>query len=401
MKHSLVSLKASFSYHDLLFFCVLFINLLLLYYMPIYKLLYPFFTYFGILFLVALIIGFQKLKVKYLEGLVASLILVTAFFNTFVNGLAIGEYFELIWFYGLYFVVCHIKNNFSIQRVILPLIAFFLFYLMIYSVLNREKFALVIESDVFNPNNQHILNPNQVGQGLTLLYWLFQYYLSCFKYPKIMQVGLFIGTVIGIYFSKSRACLLVFLMSVLIYFFVGSILKKNRIIAMLLLVCMITFGFIFPIIYVQLWHKLGFSAEFLGKPLFTGRERIWETLFGYMKKHPQTFIVGTGKVKEIFWHDKFNLHNSYIALYSMFGLFPFIGHTCFICYNVNKAFKVNGALSNGQLYLYILILVTMMFGIVETILTYILTMIFMVIAISFINSEKKHVYHGIDLKPVL
>lgn len=389
MKNKIFSSRLSLSYIDFVMLFVLSINYLILYNVQTYNLLYPFFTYIAILFLGIMFIGFLKIKIGILEIEVVSLILGTAFVNTRINGLAIGEFFLLVWFYGMYIIISKVNNDLTIQRILLCVNLLVHLYLFLYSLFNVEKFEMAIESQNNVASKTGILNPNEVGFGLTMLFWLIIYFSSFFKPRKIILVMVVFSTILGVYCSKSRACLLIFLASVLLYVIGGTVIKKNKSIALLLLIGIVVLGFVFPIIYVKLWHKLGFRAEFMGKPLFTGRERIWDAIFSYMKAHPHTLIFGTGKVKEIFWHDKFNLHNSYIALYSMFGLFPFIGHIFFIIHSVNKAYKINGYLSSRQLCLYIMIFAIFVFGVVETNFTYILSVVFSILAISFINNEKR------------
>ena len=79
-------------------------------------------------------------------------------------------------------------------------------------------------------------------------------------------------------------------------------------------------GIIFPFTYIALREQLGANVSFMEKDLFTGRERIWATLFAYVRSHPRTLYWGTGKVKELFWHSYFDMHNSYLAVFVQYGL---------------------------------------------------------------------------------
>ena len=144
----------------------------------------------------------------------------------------------------------------------------------------------------------------------------------------------------------------------------------------------------FPIIYVALWRTSDSSMEILGKPLFTGREWIWNNLYMFIKDKPRSIMIGTGKAQELFWHGKYNLHNSSLALFSMFGLIPTLLYYLFVMSKTVDAYRVSeGALTEQQRSLYVIIVSVLLFGIGETILTYTLSMAFLSIALAWIDRK--------------
>lgn len=371
---------------ECLFVVAYVVNLAMLHSATVYWLLYPEFTYIAIVVLATITICIGKYAVETKDIVFIVLILISAFVNTRLTSLAFGEYFGLIWFFGLY--LCMKRNYFTkaFQFVMLVINLAFLFYLGAYELVYYRDFENASLLGVGDDTG--LINTNQIGMGVVMLYWLARYHATNYFRHKAKSFLTTVLAFIVVILSRSRASLAVLVVGLILYHVFGAKISKSKKLGLLVLIGVIAASVAFPIIYVALWRTSDSSMEILGKPLFTGREWIWNNLYMFIKDKPRSIMIGTGKAQELFWHGKYNLHNSSLALFSMFGLIPTLLYYLFVMSKTVDAYRVSeGALTEQQRSLYVIIVSVLLFGIGETILTYTLSMVFLSIALAWIDRK--------------
>ena len=349
-------------------------NSLLLFSYHFYIYIYPFYVYIAT---ALLIVGFfltSSFKFNKSVLIFTVVLLVAAVIDTKFNQLPLGELFPIFWFVGLYYCFGQLSSK-HVEKSLIPLICFCIWlYLVLFSFAHYRVFKEYISS---SESHLPIVNPNAIGIGIAEMCLLIFAFFKDWKDKKKISAGLILITLFAIYLTFSRTALLFFVVVMLGYLFLGNLISKNRKIAVILLTVIIVFGFVFPLIYIQLWKHYGYDLKLLGKSFFTGREWIWSNLLDYMKEHPNTYWYGAGKIERLFWFESYNLHNTYFAYWTQYGLIASLLFWIWLISVVRGAYsKDKGILSNRQVAMYFFILFTALVGFTETNYNYVLTTIY-------------------------
>lgn len=372
------------SLKNFMFLIIFFINLTFLYIKSIYDLAFKYYIYFFLILL-----GLMILKVRTFKEIVFNYYLILIFIlcsiiNSLLNHLPHTEFFTLICFFVIYLCTVQLKLNkkfyFSFGFICLV----FFFYLFIFSIQKHDILAqFIIGKDGIN-----IINPNTIGIGIAQLFWLIIYSFSKYRVNKLIQYALSVVAIIGIWECNARGAFVFFLISLILYNYFAKKIQKNRKFGMRLIFIGILIGYFVPLLYIGLWKILGNKTLFLGKSFFTGREWIWANFFEYMSQNKKTYIIGTGNVEILFWHDSFNLHSSYLAIWAEFGVIGACIFFIFILKNIYDSYSQDNCLSNSQFALYCLFFFLILIGITETTFTYILSVSFPALTLGLLKKER-------------
>ncbi len=184
---------------------------------------------------------------------------------------------------------------------------------------------LIDTSDVYfavmwEPNGMDV-NPCTFGiLSLASYYHVYRCIQLLFSAGKKRTQALhFISFVLAFYFvslSNCRASLLALMAFGLANIFNGYIIKHYK----KILLGMLFLSFLFPIAYLLLYNISG-GFDFFGKNFFTGRQKLWESVFQLIGKNP---IFGSGAQADIAYGDIFydEPHNLFLGLWKSIGLLP-------------------------------------------------------------------------------
>ena len=359
------------------------INSLVLYVPSVYYQLYDYYTFIAVFMLFVSVYVTSHFRIERKVVIISLLIIIIGLIDIQFNKLPIGEFFPLIWFFILMYCFRELKQEEVVNPVFSSICLFFWTYLLIYSFAYHQAFIKMFNSQTV----EGILNPNTVGTGIAqfaILYGSTNRKIVNNKHKH--QIVIVAFSFVGFYMCNSRAAAIFFMLACVIGVSYNWLCNKHLLLFKSFTLLSVAFGFVFPYIIIGLWRRLGFGVSFLGKQLFTGRERIWSTLFDYMKAHPSSYLWGTGKIESIYWHDKFNLHNAYLALFAEYGLIVSIAFWGLLLFVLFKRYdgskKTNGkSIEVGRNIGFIVFVFYSLFtAYTETNFTYILSIIYIAFA---------------------
>lgn len=179
----------------------------------------------------------------------------------------------------------------------------------------------VLEDTVLNVG---YLNPNQVamiGVFLSLGFFVFFIgYKSRVRYISYIFILIGILTMVN---SSARGSMLALLFFILIELYHYA--RKNLSIKLLKVIVVIVLvgSYLLPIIMVYLFRQGNeLSIVLFDKPVFTGREVLWNQFFNRADDHIIIKLFGMGSNKE--WWKGYNLHSDTLYLLQQFGYAGFL-----------------------------------------------------------------------------
>lgn len=375
-KHSILDdISASFA----ISYLYITITISILYSHTFYKYLYPRYQYISIIILCFLIIVLSRSKIN-IEALTLSLFLaVTSIVNSIFNKLPFGDLLPTVQLAVLIYTFSTINLSIA-ERKILRISARCIWcYLVLYTIMYYGKIEMYLEMT----DNDSILNPNTIGIGLAISYCAFHALDS--EYEKSNnRLLFFIITCVCIILCRNRTGLL-------FYFIIEasrSVLYATRHFVRYrsIIIFIIVGGFLFPIVIVAAWRILGGEFMLLGKYLFTGRERIWSTMIELMEQNPNTFYFGIGKNEIVYWHGRFNLHNSYLAFHAQYGLITSI--LLYVTVVLSQPLNRDGSFFiNIDVLLLVSLILLLSYS--ETLFTYPLTTFYLAVPVG-LSLSKRH-----------
>ena len=366
-------------YHQEFVLCLVYlINALVLYFPKIYDAIYPFYDYISIVLILISLFASRILEIRKSSVLLMILIVIAGLLCARFSMLPLGDAFSVIWFCTLFFTFSQFMVSDAERKLFFGVNFFLWLYLIIYAVIYHNRFGQMFNYVTYNDT----LNPNTVASGIIQFNVLMGVYLRAKKKVKLEGI-FFIISIIGILLCDARSSIVFYLASILICL-IGEKKKKNKV--RFLKVCVIAIiilGFVFPLAWSMTASAYNTSTMFLGKRLFTGRERIWANFFNFLSQHKDSFFWGTGKNKELFWYNVFNLHNSYLQFFAQFGLIASVLFWGFIyfkmtCYPDCLLQKLHGY--------NIFMIYSLLLGIMETNFTYMLSIPFICYSLGSIQS---------------
>ena len=177
-----------------------------------------------------------------------------------------------------------------------------------------------------------IMNPNTLAQFSVFAYTYFaSFFTSKTKLTKVLSLVLLTISAFACINYSSRGALVALITYGLGLILINKINKKKIILCFVILVILST---LFPFLYLYLYEN-NEVATILGKPLFTGREVIWERLLNKLNDNPTKWFLGLGSNVDI-GKDVLNVHNTPFSIIVDFGILGFILYYGYILYLLLK-----------------------------------------------------------------
>lgn len=310
---------------DALFLVAYVLTCLVLYFKPVDDALSSRFTYCAtaFIFLFAVVLLIQRKRFNPRRILFLAAIIVSSFSAICISGLPIGDYFPLVWFITIFVVSSQLSFSGQFVRILLIINVALICYLFLYSAIHHYEYI-----EIINGIDSHIdlTNPNVAAVGLLETLWLTVYSLSSLG-DKTQRIGitlLFIITLIGIILCGARTVLFSYIISVFLFLIVSLWPNHSkRITALVFAMLMVGSIVIIPVV-ANLPSLIGNDAAFLGKSVFTGRERIWMNYLNHYANDPMSIFTGVGKPQDLFWHQHINQHNSFLGVLSQYGIIALV-----------------------------------------------------------------------------
>lgn len=229
-----------------------------------------------------------------------------------------------------------------------------LLLLLVYSQLFFTKYArkillnlgiiglviLFLYSFKYNANYKTYLkvkiNPNTLGI-FTMFFFMIVCVLGQFK-RKLSYLGVLIllfFSIYSMYNYESRGTTVA-----LCCFVLMSLVPKkmyNRRVFFILTALLIVVGTAFPFVYLAL-YKSGYTVKIFGKPLFTGREKLWSNMFALMSDDFVKILFGMGS-NTVLWEHELNVHNNFFNIIVNFGVVGYLLYYTFILNQIWNASK--------------------------------------------------------------
>lgn len=269
---------------------------------------------------------------KYILVLLLSSLLFLIILKERLNVLKIKVILPLIAFNLIYIIQA---DNIDTLAIILNHFVFFIVFYFFGTIEWSEKHlrklslafffiipVLLIMSFIFTDK----LNTNTIGAYTYLLAFfplLYSINLSIRSRRNVIYIVLILSFTI-ILTSESRAILVSIIVS-LVTLLIWKYLSSNKILYNLYFICIIFSGYWFTVVWPKAYTWRYFdqiefwSFSLTGKSLLSGRERIWERLIAFIKEKP---ILGHGAsiTPEHLTNITFSSHNTYIQISLQVGL---------------------------------------------------------------------------------
>lgn len=208
------------------------------------------------------------------------------------------------------------------------------------------------------------MNPNLVAMmvvSMSLIY--FNALINQERVPVVLLIALIVITFFVIVNSSARGSLLAFGVFTLLegYFFIRKRItpKQMRIIWIVIF----ALSLIIPAVMVFMFRSgQEYELVIFGKPIYTGREVLWNQYYKRIKKVPIRFIRGFGT--NFTWWKEYNLHNDSMFILQHVGI---MGWTIFsgifysIVHSVSKRFN----LSSKRIHLFFGVVCLTVLGYIE------------------------------------
>ena len=387
--------KTEYSIRSIILTLIYVLNSMVLYIPRVYSVVYNgYFTYLLAGLLMVLVFATEGFRIKLSTALMTTIILFVAYVDTQVNGLPIGEYFPLVWFVIVFICICQFNVSELCTRLMCFVNLSFWIYLVLYSLVYHSYFqGMIYDYEVY----EGVLNPNTVGIGIAQFFLLWDITRDNEKNSIKIKHLLFIVSIIAIVYCQARSAAVFLVIGLLGEFLIKKMAIKHSVLVKSGMSSIVVMGFAFPLIFIYLYRRLGPEVTFLGKKLFTGRERIWGTLLNYLNNNKQAYFWGSGKMESLNWHGIFNLHNSYLAFFSEYGLLVTILFWVWVLVIAFRLiddyralrFKKKSVLSETVVKSIGFIVFSLLLAYTETNYTYILSIIYIVFAFG-VSYRKEH-----------
>lgn len=297
------------------------------------------------------------------------------FFSISLNGGGIGS--VLITVFSILFYLIYSNSYFTLKaETSLKIIGFFtVLFLFIYSVPYKEKW------DVYQYTK---INPNILSS-----YIMYFFMIICIlkktkkaKIPMLFMLGL---SLVGINNYRSRGAMLALLFFLLLICLPQKYCTPRcfNVITILL----IFIGTVFPILYMYLYRN-NVPVEFLGKSLYTGRQKIWNNMFAYFEEDLGGVLFGLGSHILLEPYKSLNAHNNYFCFVVNFGV---VGYLIYYFFVVSCIYKLSRYILNPVVKkgLAMFISSNLLLGLTESTLLWSVSLPFAYFGLIVANSEIK------------
>lgn len=252
-------------------------------------------------------------------------------------------------------------------------------YIFFYSIKYASNWKYYMLNDI---------NPNTLGMYLmfTFMLWDNLYHIkNKWKY-RILFVLILIVTFKGMLNLQSRGTMVAVVLFLVLKSVPLKIFKSDLVfpIAMgIMVVCTV-----FPFIFLNL-YKNNFEFVFLGKSLYTGREKIWTTMFEQLNNTKRSWLVGLGSKAQIRVRHGQNIHNDYFATIVNFGLIGFALHSTYMIGYLKRACDMLKSSETNRKWIYMFIASVLMLGATETVTHWAAIFVFSYLSLGMAVSEEK------------
>lgn len=280
---------------------------------------------FSILGLLLFRVELSKTSVLYLS-LVAVCILLSLFMT---NG-GIGSVVTFLAPLLLLVVYSHLYFTKYARRILLGLGIVGILILFLYSFQYNANYKIYLKTK---------LNPNTLSM-FTMFFFMIVCVFGQFRH-KLSYLGAFILLILsiyGMYNYESRGTTVA-----LCCFVLMNMTPKrlyNRKVFFVFTVLLILAGTAFPFVYLGL-YKSGYTVKIFGKPLYTGRERLWSKMFALMSDDFVKILFGMGSNTALWEHD-LNVHNNFFNIIVNFGV---VGYLLYYTFILNQIWNVSKYIS--------------------------------------------------------
>lgn len=243
-------------------------------------------------------------KNRYQFFLVMIIIIITLI-GMIANGSNVGVIFVIANFSLMLLVSSSIKISKLFMRTLSFM--FMLFFL----------YWIIIKPEGFNTNS--------IGLVTFTTYIGSLFFISSIKRQSLRTSFFLLLTFVAfkaIIISKSRSCLIGFIIFFLLSYIIPKKIWLNKQILKIIYL-FITIGSIgFVMIYIYMWdNNISFIIEGITKKFFSGREAIWYELWSLFKDN---VIFGLGSNFNLQSHTNLNVHNSMYNILVIYGIPVFI-----------------------------------------------------------------------------
>lgn len=284
----------------------------------IYQVLNPFYVYIAspIALVAILLIVLRRKELDRQNTILCVAMIISGGVAVSINQLPIGDYFSLVWFVVLFLLVSIMPLDERQYRIANIVSLLSLLYLVVYSVVFHDSFLYMAEHGASEISA--VVNPNGVAVSLVFTFWLFIITSRGLRNRFAILVSL--AVLLGLISCDARFATFAFVVSLVVSFFLYKRSKVTRRSVTVLLSAFVVGGIVVVPLLLAGVQLLDNGFMLFGKPIATGRERIWASFIQYFIDNPQTILFGTGHVNGLYWHNEFNPHNAYLALISEYGI---------------------------------------------------------------------------------
>ena len=269
-------------------------------------------------------------------------------------------------------VIIFVLMNLPMSPFYLDILGLIMAATWAYGFVQSSRYSSYYFSNMLMMVREGTINPNTTAALTAMASLYVGMFLVKNRFSKawlILVYGLSLGV---IYRTRSRGVLIAYFAVLAVELLFKRLITRCREFALFVLSAAILSGLLFPVLYVYLYKQgiITYEMELNGKSLLTGRQFIWLNLWSYLKGHKSAFIWGVGYNTTIYANGSFNLHNAYLQLFAQFGTLIFAIFLWFILWSVYRMYAGRGLISEVQFKCYEVVLLVLLIGLEETILTY-------------------------------
>ncbi len=348
--------KISYKKNGIIYLLAL-INLISFFNLRFFSIYNNYFMFLNLAGIVIFFIMYRRFKVKEYELILFLLLFMVYGLGTlFITGGGLGS--VLMPFYSI-LVYWAIKKSYFNEKKI-KIIAIVILLLNLYWTINSPGY---FEKFLFDRENY--FNSNTIGSILafTCIYIVIFMKKLDTKGHKVLTILIYISSIWGILNTQARGSLITLLAFFMLDFLVSKKVWIKKKITIFISILIILTGFTFTYIYTIMFIN-GVDLPIINKSLFTGREIIWLNFYREITQNNYSLLFGLGSAADLWTGHTLNLHNSYLTIFTNFGLIGFILYFTFWIKQINNLYRFRD-LSVFQIRLLLGFLCVLIYGYIE------------------------------------
>lgn len=288
--------------------------------------------YFNYIIIILVLLFHKKIKRNILKDFMyIFLFVIIGVISMSINGGGVGSI--LVASYLLISIV--VLSHVPIDNLILKILSIvYLLLLIYYTTQSQNAYTETIL-------NQNTINSNTMGAIFMYTSMYLSIYIKSkkFRFKKIIIISIYLLGLLGTINAESRSMAASLLLFGFLYFIIPTKIFYKKKIMLGLFITLIIIGLIFPISYLHMYKNGQYIVlSFTNKSLYSGRETLWLNLFNSMDSI-SNWLFGLGSKQIIYANNIQNLHNTYLAILTNFGILGFILYYTFILKKINDIYK--------------------------------------------------------------